>query len=121
MASEATDQEFELGPDEVAAKIDAGAQLIDVRQDFEWEAGRITGAEHIPLEQLPAATERIDRDRPIVFSCRVGNRSGLAAQVFRASGFEAYNLAGGLQAWVDAGREIEPADGVVADLRPDAS
>jgi rhodanese-related sulfurtransferase len=121
MASEATDQEFELGPDEVAAKIDAGAQLIDVRQDFEWEAGRIAGAEHIPLEQLPAATERIDRDRPIVFSCRVGNRSGLAAQVFRASGFEAYNLAGGLQAWVDAGREIEPADGVVADLRPDAS
>ena len=40
-----------------------GAQLIDVRQDYEWDAGHIEGAVHIPLEQLPAAAERLDRER----------------------------------------------------------
>jgi len=121
MTTDATDTELEINPDEAAEKVAAGAQLIDIRQDFEWEAGRIPGAEHIPLEQLPAASEQIDRDRPIVFQCRTGSRSALATQVFRASGYEAYNLAGGLYAWVEAGREIEPADGVIADSRPDAS
>ena len=45
----------------------------------------------------------------------------MASQVFRASGFEAYNLSGGLEAWVAEGREIEPDGGVVAGPRPDAS
>lgn len=121
MTSEATDSELEIDPAEAADKIAAGAQLVDVRQDYEWEAGRIAGARHIPLERLPAASEGIDRDRPTVFVCRTGSRSGLATQVFRASGFEAYNLAGGLHAWVEQGRGIEPPDGVVAEPRPDAS
>ncbi len=121
MTSEATENELEIGPAEAAEKIAGGAQLIDVRQPFEWEAGRIADADLIPLEQLPAASERIDRERAIVFQCRTGSRSALATQVFRASGYEAYNLAGGLHAWVDSGREIEPADGVVAESRPDAS
>jgi rhodanese-related sulfurtransferase len=120
MASETTESELDIDAADAAEKVAAGAQLIDVRQDYEWEAGRIPGAEHIPLERLPAASERLDRDRPIVFQCRTGSRSGLAAQVFRASGFEAYNLAGGLHAWVEAGRELEPAGGLVADPRPDA-
>jgi rhodanese-related sulfurtransferase len=121
MTSEATETELDIDADEAAEKIAAGAQLIDVRQDWEWEAGRIAGAEHIPLEQLPSAAERINRDAPIVFGCRTGSRSALATEVFRASGYEAYNLAGGLVAWVESGREIEPADGTVAEARPDAS
>jgi len=121
MASETTGTELDIDPAEAADKVAAGARLVDVRQGYEWEAGRIPGAEHIPLEQLPAAAEKLDRDRAIVFQCRTGSRSGLAAQVFRASGFEAYNLAGGLHAWIEAGREIVPADGVVAEQRPDAS
>ena len=68
---------LEIGPAEAADKVADGAQLIDVRQDYEWEAGRIAGAEHIPLEQLPAAAERFDQDRPIVFQCRTGSRSAL--------------------------------------------
>lgn len=121
MTSEATGSELEIDPADAADKIAAGAQLVDVRQDYEWDAGRIPGARHIPLEQLPGASERLDRDHPVVFQCRTGSRSGLATQVFRASGFEAYNLAGGLRAWVDAGREIEPPGGIVAEPRPDAS
>ncbi len=121
MTPEATENELEIGPRDAADKVAAGAQLVDVRQDWEYDAGHIAGAEHIPLEDLPAASERLDQGRPIVFQCRTGSRSALATQVFRASGFEAYNLAGGLHAWVDDGLEIEPADGHVADARPDAS
>jgi rhodanese-related sulfurtransferase len=121
MTAETTETELDIGPAEASEKIAADAVLIDVRQDYEWEAGRIAGAEHIPLERLPAASEEIDRDRPIVFVCRTGSRSALATQVFRASGYQAYNLAGGLEAWVEEGRGIEPADGIVAGPRPDAS
>lgn len=119
--TEATDIQTELDPAQVSEKIAEGAQLIDVRQDYEWDAGHIDGAVHIPLEHLPGQTEEIDRDRPVVFQCRSGSRSAFATQIFRASGFDAYNLAGGLQAWVAEDRDIVPADGFVADPLPDAS
>ena len=111
-ADEATD----LSPREVADLLERGAaQLVDVREPHEWEAGRIAGAQHIELERLPSRADEIDRARPVVFQCRLGVRSSMATAAFRASGWDAYNLAGGIQAWVDAGLPIEPADGRVAD------
>jgi rhodanese-related sulfurtransferase len=105
----------ELSPRQVAELIgDGGAQLIDVREPYEHEAGRIAGDVHIELERLTGAAESIDRDRPVVFYCRSGSRSALAAQAFGASGYSAHNLTGGLQAWVKDGLPIEPADGRVA-------
>src|SRR5215213_7939916 len=79
--TEATDIETELDPAEVSEKVAEGAQLIDVRQDYEWDAGHIDGAVHIPLEQLPARTETFDRDHPVVFQCRTGSRSAFATQI----------------------------------------
>jgi len=119
--SEATETKTELNPAEASEKLAGGAQLVDVRQDYEWDAGHIEGAVLIPLEQLAARTGEVDRERPIVFQCRTGSRSAFATELFRQSGYDAYNLEGGLQAWVADGREIEPADGTVADPRPDAS
>jgi rhodanese-related sulfurtransferase len=121
MSTEAPETELDIDAAGTAERVSAGALLVDVRQDYEWEAGHLAGAEHVPLEELPAAATRFDRDRPIVFTCRTGSRSALATEVFRAAGYEAYNLAGGLLAWVESGRELEPADGLVADSRPDAS
>jgi rhodanese-related sulfurtransferase len=100
-------------------KVEGGAQLVDVRQDYEWEAGRIDGAIHIPLEELPGRAAELDRERPVVFQCRTGSRSSFAAQAFGEAGFDAYNLAGGLEAWVAAGKPIVPEDGEVAGPRPD--
>jgi rhodanese-related sulfurtransferase len=108
--------EFDLAPDRVNELVEAGeAQLIDVREDYEWEAGRIAGAVHIGLEQLPGREAEIDKDRPVIFQCRMGNRSAFAVQAFRNGGYDAYNLAGGLEAWADAGLPLEPEDGTVAD------
>ena len=113
--------ETEITPERASELIAGGAQLIDVRQDYEWEAGHIGEATHIVLETLPSRAEELDRDRPIVFACRTGSRSSFATSAFREAGYEAYNLAGGLEEWVADGREIEPPDGEVAGPRPDLS
>jgi rhodanese-related sulfurtransferase len=88
------------------------AQLIDVREDYEWEAGRIPGSRHVELGAVAQAAETIDRDTPVVFICRVGGRSTMAANAFRRAGFDAYSLAGGVLAWEASGH---PFDGVVAE------
>jgi rhodanese-related sulfurtransferase len=104
----------ELSPACVAELLRDGAQGIDVREQYERDAGHIADTRHIELERLPAEADTLDRDRPVVFYCRSGSRSALAAQAFAASGFDAHNLDGGLKAWVKEGLPIEPADGHVA-------
>jgi rhodanese-related sulfurtransferase len=90
-------------------------QLIDVRQAYEHEAGRIAGDRHIELARLAGEAETLDRERPVVFYCRSGARSAMATDAFRGAGFDAYNLAGGLLEWDAAGLPLEPDSGYVAD------
>ena len=65
----------------------------------------------MPLDQIPSVAAELDAERPIVFYCRVGERSALAAEAFRGAGFDAYSIAGGLVAWAGEGRPIEPEGG----------
>jgi rhodanese-related sulfurtransferase len=105
----------ELSPRQVADLLsEGGVQLVDVREPYEHEAGRIADDLHIELNDLPAEAGSLDRERPLVFYCRTGSRSALATQAFAAAGFDAHNLDGGLQAWVKDGLPIEPAGGRVA-------
>jgi rhodanese-related sulfurtransferase len=109
-------EERELSPEQVADLVDKGqAELVDVRTDEEREAGRIPGSRHIPLESLTAEAPTLDDSKTLVLYCRSGDRSGAAADAFSASGREAHSLAGGLLAWVEQGRPIEPEDGQVAN------
>ena len=119
--AEPAETTYELTAEQAAGMVGEGAQLVDVRQDYEWEAGHISEAVHIPLEQLPARAESLGRDRAIIFQCRSGGRSAMTTAAFRESGFEAFNLGGGLLGWVAEGRPIEPSDGEVAGPRPDAT
>jgi rhodanese-related sulfurtransferase len=108
--------ERDLDPKEVQEKLDAGEiQLIDVREPYEWEAGRIVGALHIELEHLARRSGEVERDKPVVFHCRLGRRSAMATEAFRASGYDAYNMAGGIEAWAEAGLPLEPEGGEVVD------
>jgi len=110
-----TELSDELSPREVADLIDGGdVQLVDVREPYEHEAGRIEGDLHIELDRLGGEAAAIDRDRPVVFYCRSGSRSAMAAQAFAAAGFNAHNLTGGLEAWVSDGLPIVPDGGHVA-------
>ena len=65
--------------------------------------GRIAGARHIELERVASQAPTIDSDRPVVFYCRLGARSGMAANAFRRAGWDAYSMDGGLEAWDRAG------------------
>jgi rhodanese-related sulfurtransferase len=83
-----------------------GALLLDVREDDEWRSGRAPGAVHIPLAELPDQLEELPRDHVIVCVCRSGGRSARAAQFLIEQGFEAVNLAGGMQAWAAANEDL---------------
>ena len=94
---------------------DPELQLIDVREPYEREAGHIADSRHVELNRLTAEAATIDRDRPVYFYCRVGARSRMAAEAFRASGYEAYSLDGGLLRWAEQGRPLSPQGATVAD------
>ena len=107
--------EGELAPDRVAELSREGeAQIVDVRTHAEHEVSRIPGARHVPLDELGAHAASIDRERPVVFVCRVGERSAMAAEGFRASGWDAHTMAGGLVAWSEQGLPLEPEGAHVA-------
>jgi rhodanese-related sulfurtransferase len=108
--------DVDLDPERARALIDGGrVQLVDVREPQEWEAGRIAGARHLELERLASEADSIDREQPVLFYCRLGSRSGMAANAFRRAGYDAYSMDGGLDEWHRRGFPLEPEDGTVAD------
>ncbi len=90
-------------------------QLVDVRDEREFDAGHVPGARRIGFDQVSAEAGAMDKQTPLVFVCRSGNRSGMVAEAFRSGGFDAYHLAGGMLAWVDAGQALEPENGEVVE------
>jgi rhodanese-related sulfurtransferase len=105
----------EVSREEAHKMLDEGAQLVDVRADHEWEAGRIAGATHVPLPELPQRTGEIDKDRPVVLYCRGGNRSTMAAAALAEAGYETAKLSEGIVGWAGDDLPLEPEGGYVAD------
>ena len=84
---------------------DGEAQLIDVREKDERDAGYIPGTRHIPYRLLRSgAVHALDRDKPVVTLCESGARAAIAASILAAAGFDAHPvLEGGIGAWQSAG------------------
>ena len=96
---------MEIAPEQALRE---GWLIVDVREAAELvEDGRFPGARHIPVASLNEEAESIPRDRPVVFACRTGARSGMAAEAFGMAGWEAHNLSGGIEAWQTAGLEVQ--------------
>jgi rhodanese-related sulfurtransferase len=97
-------------PSVSAYEVSPGTILLDVREDNEWEDGHIEGSIHIPMGQIPAAVARgldwLTPDVPVVVVCAVGARSARVATWLNFEGYQAINLDGGIQAWIQAGRPI---------------
>jgi len=93
----------EVDPAGVQELVAQGALLVDVRDGWEWAAGRAPGARHMPLDQLPGRLGELPRDRKVVVVCRSGNRSAQVMRMLRGAGVDAVNLAGGLRAWSATG------------------
>jgi rhodanese-related sulfurtransferase len=99
----------EISVTEASEKLAAeDVELIDVRTQDEWDGSRLDGAKHIPLELLTSKASEIDKEKPVLFYCYSGVRSGMAAEAFAASGFDAYNVTGGIKAWDEAGQPLDP-------------
>ena len=107
---------MELQPAEVHRRmVEEQMDLIDVREDYEWEAGHVPGSRHVDLSRLGAVPDAVPADRPVAFICLMGARSGMVAASFRRAGYDAYNVSGGFAAWFDAGLPTEPEGAFVAD------
>jgi rhodanese-related sulfurtransferase len=117
MSTSVDSTQIDIAPDQLIdwREREPDLQVIDVREPHERDAGRIADSRHIALVELSDQAATVRRELPVVFYCRVGSRSDMAAQAFRAAGYEAYSLRGGLVRWADEGREIEPENGYVAE------
>ena len=81
--------------------------LLDVREDYEFNAGHVPGAAWIPLGELPNRLNELPKDKTIIAVCRSGNRSGQATELLRQQGFDAHNMQGGMLAWQAAGLAVD--------------
>lgn len=109
MAEHSTNGDIsEITPAELARRLAAREDftLLDVREPYEWEIGRIDGASLVPLGTVRDAIPKLDPAKEIVVYCRSGKRSADAVRQLRAAGFRATNVAGGILRWSD---EVDPS------------
>ncbi len=98
-------------PEVAAASVPDGAWLLDVREPDEWAAGHVPQARHIPLGQLGNRANEVPQDQDVYVICRSGGRSGRATEALNGAGWQAINVAGGMQDWAAAGRPMVAESG----------
>ena len=107
-------QGTELQPSEAARRHERGEiQLVDVREQFEYDAGHVPGSVHISMNGIAERAPEIEKDKPVAFICLMGARSGMVADHFRSLGYDAYNVTGGFAQWFEEELPTEPDDAKV--------
>lgn len=98
----------DLKIDDIRRLVEEGYEVVDVREDWEWQRGHIPGARHVVLASIlanPAGQKFKDRT---IFACEVGERSAVAAEMAVALGAQdVVNFRGGTKAWREAGQPLE--------------
>ena len=89
-------------PSATVDEIPEGAPVLDVREQDEWDAGHIEGAQHPPLSQLAERTGEVPTDVDVYVVCRSGGRSLRATAYLAQYGFDPVNVLGGMGAWAEA-------------------
>lgn len=91
----------EVSTTEVQQRLESNEQLnlIDVREADEVAEGTIPGAVHIPLGEVEARIDELDKSKPYIIICRSGARSGRATEFLEGEGYNATNMAGGMLEW----------------------
>ncbi|WP_339226662.1 rhodanese-like domain-containing protein [Oceanobacillus sp. FSL K6-2867] len=91
----------QVTPEEVANRFQNGEEVsvIDVRESSEVAAGKIPGANHIPLGQLALRKGELDKEKNYVIVCRSGNRSKAACGILEALGFKVEDMIDGMNNW----------------------
>jgi len=77
---------------------DAGAIVVDVRTEGEYQSGNIPHARLIPVDNLREHINEL-MDKDVIVHCAVGQRGHTAAQILRSHGISVRNLDGGYTTW----------------------
>ena len=88
-----------------------GAMVVDVRNDDEYVAGHVSGAQSLPLPEVEARMQELPKDQTVYLICQGGGRSGKAADLLGAAGYDVRSVAGGTSAWVESGGDITTGSG----------
>ncbi len=98
----------DLTLEEIRRLLSDGYEVIDVREDWEWQRGHIPGARHVVLSSILANPTAQEFPERAIFVCEVGERSAVAAEMAAALGVkDVVNFRGGTKAWRDAGLPLE--------------
>jgi hydroxyacylglutathione hydrolase len=99
----------ELKLDDVRKLMDEGTyDIVDVREDWEWNKGHVPGARHVVLNSLLANPQAQKFRDKTIFVCLTGERSSVASEMAVALGVkDVVNFRGGTKAWKDAGLPLE--------------
>ena len=106
MNSSSTTSAPEVTLDQVDAAARDGHQVIDVREAGEYLGGHVPGARLVPMGQLPARLEELDRASSVYVVCASGGRSAAMTHFLRSAGYDAFSVAGGTSAWQASGRSV---------------
>ena len=103
---------YRIDVDEAKRMIDAGGvQVIDTREPHEHAEGHVPGSLRIQHMAILLQADKLAPDRPILFICRTGQRSAVAAEFAASLGLiELYNVEGGHLAWAAAGYPMDEGD-----------
>ena len=77
--------------------------VVDVRRDDEWVTGHVSGAIHVPIDDLPGRMDEVPQDKKVLFICAAGVRSGLACEIAASMGYDSknlYNIEDGTPSWI---------------------
>jgi rhodanese-related sulfurtransferase len=98
----------EIPPQQARPAVDAAyAQFIDVRSPEEFKSGHAARARNIPIDELMVNLDKLEKNERVYLICQSGNRSKKAAQMLVDAGFpQAISIAGGTNAWKEAGFPI---------------
>ncbi len=96
----------EVGCEELARALEAGAPLVDVRMPDEYAAIHVPEAVLIPLPELGTWAHEVTKDERVYVICASGGRSQAAAEALNRAGWDAVSVAGGTKAWVEEGRPV---------------
>jgi hydroxyacylglutathione hydrolase len=98
----------DLKIDDIKKLMSEGYEVVDVREDWEWQRGHIPGARHVVLASILANPGRLQFSERTIFACEVGERSAVASEMAVALGVkDVVNFRGGTKAWREAGEPLE--------------
>ena len=107
---------YRIDSNEARSMLDSDPEhtvMVDVRRDDEWVTGHVTGAIHIPIDDLPDRIDQVPQDKKVLFICAAGVRSGLACELAVSMGYDSgklYNVEDGTPFWIEGNHPTSYGD-----------